>query len=110
MKIAKKEATCNASLADRLAALETRTLARTDTHMPTYPATPEHTAPRRNAATVIYADADLQQHAQRSYNFQHQGHSNELSSACPVLELVVTSQVQKIHVEESYCEIGISQV
>lgn len=56
--------TCNASLADRLAALETRTFARTDTHIPTYPATPEHRAPRRNAATVMYADVALQQHVQ----------------------------------------------
>lgn len=54
--------TCNASLADRLAALETRTFARTDTHIPTYPALPEHRAPRRKAATVIYADVDLQWH------------------------------------------------
>lgn len=30
-----KSDTCNASLADRLAALETRTFARTETHMPT---------------------------------------------------------------------------
>ena len=54
-----KERTCNASLADRLAALETRTFARTDTHIPTYPAIPEQTAPKRNAATVIYAVVDL---------------------------------------------------
>lgn len=55
------EATCNASLADRLAALETRTFARTDTHIPTYPAIPEQRAPKRNAATVIYAEVDLHQ-------------------------------------------------
>jgi len=54
-----KKQTCNASLADRLAALETRTLARTDTHIPTYPAIPEHSAPKRNAATVMYADIVL---------------------------------------------------
>lgn len=45
--------TCNASLADRLAALETRTFARTETHIPTYPAMPEHRAPKRKEATVI---------------------------------------------------------
>lgn len=51
--------TWRASLAERLAALDTRTFARTDTHIPTYPATPEHRAPRRKAATVTYAEADL---------------------------------------------------
>lgn len=45
--------TCNASLADRLAALETLTFARTETHIPTYPAIPEHKAPNRNAETVM---------------------------------------------------------
>lgn len=54
------ENTCNASLAERLAALETLTFARTDTHIPTYPAIPEHRAPRRKEATVMYADVDLQ--------------------------------------------------
>lgn len=51
--------TCNASLAERRAALETLTFARTDTHIPTNPAIPEHKAPRRKAATVIYADVAL---------------------------------------------------
>ena len=51
--------TCNASLADRRAALETLTFARTETHIPTYPASPEPTAPRRKAITVIYADVVL---------------------------------------------------
>lgn len=52
--------TCKASLAERLAALETRTFARTETHIPTYPAIPEHKAPRRKAATVINAVVDLE--------------------------------------------------
>lgn len=52
--------TCKASLADRLAALETRTFARTETHIPTYPAIPEHKAPRRKAATVMNAVVDLE--------------------------------------------------
>jgi hypothetical protein len=51
----KKNKTCNASLAERRAALETRTFARTETHIPTKPAIPEHKAPRRNETTVIYA-------------------------------------------------------
>jgi hypothetical protein len=51
--------TCNASLAERRAALETLTFARTETHIPTKPAIPEHKAPRRKEATVIYADVTL---------------------------------------------------
>lgn len=51
--------TCKASLAERLAALATRTFARTETHIPTYPAIPEHKAPSRKAATVINAVVDL---------------------------------------------------
>ena len=57
-----KNKTCNASLAERRAALETRTFARTETHIPTKPAIPEHKAPRRNEATVIYADVALCSH------------------------------------------------
>lgn len=59
LNITVKDETCKASLADRLAALETRTFARTDTHIPTYPAIPEHNAPRRKEITVINADVDL---------------------------------------------------
>jgi hypothetical protein len=51
--------TCNASLADRRAALETLTFARTETHIPTNPASPEHIAPSRKAITVINADVVL---------------------------------------------------
>jgi hypothetical protein len=51
--------TCNASLADRRAALETLTFARTETHIPTNPASPEQIAPRRKAMTVINADVVL---------------------------------------------------
>ena len=54
--------TCNASLAERRAALETRTFARTDTHIPTKPAIPEHNAPRRKEATVIQASVALCSH------------------------------------------------
>lgn len=51
--------TCSASRAERRAALETLTFARTETHIPTKPAIPEHKAPRRKEATVIYADVAL---------------------------------------------------
>jgi len=36
-------------------------LARTDTHIPTYPAIPEQRAPKRKEATVMYAEVDLKQ-------------------------------------------------
>ena len=55
-----EEPTCNASLADRRAALATRTLARTLIHMPTKPAAPEQSAPRRKANTITPASVELQ--------------------------------------------------
>mmetsp|Transcript_15693 Transcript_15693/g.39772 ORF Transcript_15693/g.39772 Transcript_15693/m.39772 type:complete len:204 (-) Transcript_15693:410-1021(-) len=50
-----RRATCSASRAVRRAAPETRTFARTLTHMPTYPATPEQRAPSRNEKVVMTA-------------------------------------------------------
>jgi hypothetical protein len=53
--------TCNASLPERRAALETLTFARTDYRDPhlNSPAIPEHKTPMRKEATVIYADVTL---------------------------------------------------
>ena len=47
-----RRATTSASRADRRAAPATRMLARTDTHMPTYPATAEQKAPKRKETVV----------------------------------------------------------
>lgn len=54
-----RRATCSASRAERLAAALTRTFARTDTHMPTKPAAPEHSAPSRKEPVVSAASVDL---------------------------------------------------
>eukprot|EP00958_Prasinococcus_capsulatus_P008411 scaffold823_cov397-Prasinococcus_capsulatus_cf.AAC.7 len=50
-----RSATWSASRDERRAAALTRTLARTDTHMPVYPATPEHVAPSMKERAVKIA-------------------------------------------------------